>query len=302
MTARLVKTGAALIRLPDTLLAAIDDLVETRRVRGGGEGVMAFILLAPALIILGLFGIFPMIAAVYMSFFGGKYNNGPFIGFGNYREALGSAGFWNSFAVTCYYAAGVIPLTLLLSFAIAWGIRRLLRARGFFRVIYFLPYITSAVAAAMVWRTLFNTQYGLVNALLAPLGIQPQWLLEPRGVLHLITGGFIPAGWGPSLALCCIIAFDIWHGCGFMVVVFLAGLTAIPRELEEAARIDGASAWQNIRNVVLPLLSPTIFFLGVVSTIRAFQAFNSFYALTGEDRNLGTTENLILHIYSKFYV
>lgn len=287
----------------DDVLAWFDDLLEPRPRRRFRDGPLAALLLAPALAVLGVFGFFPLLAALGMSLYGGKHGMGPFVGLANYAQALGRDAFWRSFLVTVYYALGTIPVTMALSFLVAYALYRISRARSFFRVVYFLPYITSAVAAAMIWRALFNAQSGALNLLLEYMGIPPQqWLLEPRGLLHLITGGWAPPNIGPSLALCCIIAFDVWHGSGFMIVVFLAGLAAIPRELEEAARIDGANTFQVIRNVTLPLLSPTVFFLGVVSSIRAFQAFNSFYALTqGGGRTLGTTENLILHIYSNFY-
>ncbi|HRI87754.1 MAG TPA: sugar ABC transporter permease, partial [Candidatus Hydrogenedentes bacterium] len=177
---------------------------------------------------------------------------------------------------------------------------RITRFRSLFRTVYFLPYVTSAVAAATVWRVLLRPQSGFVNVMLVSVGLEPQkWLIEPRSVFHLITGGAIPADVGPSLALCCIIAFDIWHSSGFMIVVFLAGLSAIPRQLEETARLDGASTFGVVRYVTIPLLSPTIFFLVIVSAIKSFQAFNSFYALVnarGED-----TQNLIVYIYAQFY-
>jgi len=189
-----------------------------------------------------------------------------------------------------------------LSFFIALALHRLGRARGLFRTLYFLPYVTSVVAAAMVWRSLFNPHGGAFNLLLGRVGLpSQQWLLEPRGVLHLISGGAVDPSVGPSLALCCIMLFDIWHGCGFMVVVFLAGLSSIPREIEESARIDGAGGLRATWHITLPLLSPTVFFLCVVGVVRAFQAFNSFYALTQGGGNTQDTRNLILYIYAQFY-
>ena len=287
----------------DGCVARCDDIFDRLRTRALRDTPIALFLLAPALAILGVFGVAPLFFAVYLSLFGGKYSGGPFVGFGNFLEAFGNDAFWRSFLVTAYYAAGTIPATMAISFTVAYGLFRITRGRGFFRTVYFLPYVTSAVAAAMVWRALLNPQFGVANAILAWAGVSPQqWLLEPRGVLHLITGGRIPAEAGPSLALCCIILFEIWHSSGFMIVVFLAGLTAIPRELEESARIDGAGAFQVIRNVILPLLSPTVFFLAIVSVIKSFQALNSFYALTGNGRGpVDTTQNVTVYIYSNFY-
>ncbi len=273
------------------------------RMLGGRDAGVAFLFLAPALGILGMFMIAPMLAAVSMSLRGGKQGMGPFVGLGNYVEALGSGAFWNSVRVTVYYVIGTVPVTLGLSFAVAYVLYRLGRGGRVLRVLFFVPYVTSSVAAAMVWRGLFNVQTGVFNEVLTGVGLAPQqWLLEPRGVLYLLSGGWVGADVGPSLALCCVILFDIWHMSGFMVVVFFAGLTAIPRELEEAARIDGAGGLGVVWHVVLPLLSPTIFFLTVVGVIRAFQAFNSFYTLTmGGRGTLGTTENLVMHIYMNFY-
>lgn len=287
----------------DSCLAALDNVFDRLRTPVGRDAPIALFLLCPALAVLTVFGLVPLVYAVHMSLFGGKWGQGPYVGLANYAEALRNPAFWKSFLVTVYYAAGTIPATMLLSFVIANCLFRLVRGRGFFRTLYFLPYVTSAVAATMVWRAIFNPQFGVANALLGELGMAPQrWLLEPRSVLTLVTDGGVPASVGPSLALCCIILFEVWHGSGFMIVVFLAGLTAIPRELEEAARIDGANALQVARNVTLPLLSPTVFFLAVVSVIKSFQAFNSFYALTGDGHGpLDTTRNLTVYIYSEFY-
>ncbi len=290
-------------RIFDNALERLDDAFDRVRHRVHGDGLLATFLAGPALVILAVFGAFPLFYAVHMSLFGGKYGIGPYVGFGNYAEALHSDAFWRSFSVTAYYATGTIPTTMILSFTVAYGLNRIVRGRGFFRTVYFLPYVTSAVAAAMIWRALLNPQYGLANMLLQSARIAPQdWLLEPRGVLNLLTYGRIPANTGPSLALCCVILFEIWHASGFMIVIFLAGLTSIPRELEEAARIDGANAFQIVRKIILPLLSPTIFFLAIISVIKAFQAFNNLYALTGNGRGpVDTTQNVTVYIYANFY-
>lgn len=297
----IVKLVSWVFRLPDTLLGALDDLLDGLRRRGWGDAPAAVLLLCPGLLVLTVFILVPMGSTFYMSLFGGRHGTGPFVGAGNYLDALGSHDFRQSLLVTVYYVLGVIPASMILSFGIAFGLYRIRLFRGLLRSFYFLPYVTSAVAAAMVWRSLFNPQSGVVNVLLGYLGADPQqWLLEPRGVLYLLSDGMVPAAWGPSLALTCIILFDVWHGCGFMIVVFLAGLSAIPRELEEAARIDGAEGWRMLRHVTLPLLSPTIFFLLVVGVIKAFQAFNSFYALT-QGGSMADRQNLILYIYAQFY-
>lgn len=126
--------------------------------------------------------------------------------------------------------------------------------------------------------------------------------VEPRGILHIVSNGAIAADAGPSLALCCVILFEVWRSTGFMVVVFLAGLASIPRELEDAARIDGAGSLRVTTGITLPMLSPTIFFLSVVGVIGSFQAFSGIYALTGNGRGpLDTTQNLTVYIFANFY-
>lgn len=294
--------------LMNSILGVADQALDALRTSRVRDWPVAALFAGPALGLLGLFGVAPLIYALYMSLFSVRRGETlGFTGLGNYTEALGSSGFWNSLFVTIYYAAGTIPVSLVLSFLIASALHRIVRGRGFFRTVYFLPYVTSTVAAATVWRVILNPQGGLVNAFLRYIGFEStpfsQWLLEPKGVLHLATGGFVPVEVGPSLALCCIIAFEIWHSTGFMIVVFLAGLTALPRELEESARLDGANWLQVTRSITLPLLSPTTFFLAVVSVIKAFQAFDSFYALT--ENGLGparTTETMTVHIFANFYL
>lgn len=291
----------------DTVLAVCDDLLE----RMGGNRLRdlptAVLLLLPSLGLLGVFGLLPLLLAVYLSLFTGKGVNMQFAGLANYTRALSSGEFWSSLLNTFYYAVGTIVGAFFISFAIASLLFRLARGRGFFRTVYFLPYITSVVAAATIWRVLLHPYAGPVNVLLAYAGVSPEnlprWLLEPKGVLHLLTNGAFPENWGPSLALCCVILFDIWHSSGFMIVILLAGLTAIPRELEEAAVIDGAGWYARNRYVIVPLISPTIFFLLIMSVIKAFQAFNSFYALTGDGRGpYDSTQNMTVYIFTNLYV
>ncbi len=287
----------------DRVLAWADGHLVGRSGRPEGGRRAALCLLAPALLLLGVFGVAPIVSTVLLSLFDLRYGNGAFAGLGNYQEALQSSAFWNSVRVTAWYLVGVVPTTIGLGFVVAWGLMHVTQGRTLFRTLYFLPYITSAYAAALVWRALLNPQGGLANGLLEWIGLPTQqWLLEPRGLLHVVTGGAVAADVGPSLALCCVMAFDIWHGLGFTVVILLAGLSAIPQELEDAARIDGAGVLQVIRHVTLPLLTPTLYFLLLIGTISGFQAFNSFYALTQSGGNtLGTTENLVIYLFANFY-
>ncbi len=265
------------------------------------ESFAALVLLTPALAVLSAFGVAPIAYAVYLSVFRYRYGTTSFTGIGNYQRAFADSDFWASVEVTMYYTILIVPATLLLSLGAAMLLRPIGRGRGALRTAYFLPYVTSIVAAATVWRVLLNPQFGMVNALLEFVGLPAQaWLLEPRGALHIISGGWVPLEWGPSLSLCCIMLFEIWHGVGFMIVVLLAALASVPRELEDAARIDGAGRWRTAWSVTVPMLAPTLFLLLVVGVIGAFQAFNSFYALTGGVPDTAT-RNLTMYIYAMFY-
>lgn len=270
--------------------------------RRQADGLLAGALLTPALMLLFLFTYFPMFVAVRMSLYGGRRGPGPWVGLDNYREALTSPDFWMALRVTAYYVGGVVPAALVLGFLIAWGLHRIGPGRTLLRTCFFIPYITSTVAAAMVWRALFNPRFGAANQVMAWLGLPAQrWLLESRSLLHLLSGGWIPADWGPSLALCCVILFDIWHLSGFMVVVFLAALQAMPRELEEAARLEGAGSMTLARRIVLPTVRPTLLFLAVAGVCKTLQAFNSIYTLTQGSTVLPETQSLIYYAYAQFY-
>ena len=284
----------------NAILAWIDDRI-------AGRGVAGMVLAAPALFILIGFTVIPFFYGLFLSLHNTRMGQGTFVGTQQYVNALTNDNFWQSLSVTFYYALGAVPLCMAVSAVIANLLFRMGTGRGLFRTIYFLPFVTSTVAAATVWRVIFHHRHGAINLTLGELGLEqtswPEWLLEPRGILHLITGGVIAPDIGPSLALCCIIIFEIWRSSGFMVLVILAGLSAVPRELEDAARIDGAKGWHVFRHVTLPLISPTLLFLAVVSTIAALQNFDAFYALTGDGLGpLNTTRSMTVYIYTEFFV
>jgi len=267
-----------------------------------------YLYLAPAAIILLAFSIYPVFQAAHMSVYTdwGKKSE-RFAGLRNYDALLSRGEFWHSLAVSVWYAVGTVPVALLLSFLIANLLFQKLRALGLYRVIYFLPYVTSTVAAAIVWRWIFDpNDRGIVNSVFNWLGLPAQrWYQEAAGVFTLIGEHFglsLPS-WagGPSLALVCVMIFSIWHALGFDIVIFLAGLSAIPKEMHEAADIDGATAFQRLRHITLPLLSPTLFFLIVVSVIRSFQTFNQIYIMTPQE-STGSAQNVTMLIFNKLWV
>ncbi|MBC6935948.1 MAG: sugar ABC transporter permease [Chloroflexi bacterium] len=188
----------------------------------------------------------------------------------------------SGFSVTIMYAAGAVPFQLMIGLGLAYLLFQKIRGTTAFRMVFFLPYIMPFVATSMVFSLLFShRQDSLANHLIGAFGIPPQkWLLEPTGIFQLIFGPQIPS-WlaGPGLALVVIIIYTVWTYSGYATVVFLAGLGNISGELYEAARIDGASGWQIFRNITLPLLSPTTFFLMLVATIGTFQAFTQIWMM-----------------------
>ena len=298
----MLRRAIALMTRRPGLLGRLDSFFERRG--PGGEALLALVLLAPAFTILFAFALWPLLTAGWMSLFDYRLPGAPWVAAGNYLRLVHDPAFWNALRVTLWYTGLVVPVTLLLSFLCAAALHRIARGRGLLRTAYFLPYVTSTVAAAMVWRGLFRHPNGAMNSLFSALGLPAQqWLIERDGILHLLTGGWVGPDVGPSLSLCCVILFDVWHGMGFMIVVFLAGLSLMPRQLEEAARIDGAGAWQFTWRITLPLLSPTVFFLTIVGTVRAFQAFNSFYALTQDPQRapFPPTQNVVLFLYDQLY-
>lgn len=272
------------------------------------EGIEAFLFLLPAGIIILTFHFLPIFYAFYLSLHRWTLVPERWVGLQNYWKILHDAEFWQSLGVTFWFVLGTVPPTLILSLLIALLLFQKMFARSLYRTLYFLPYVTSVVAAAMVWRWVYNPDYGILNYLLGKLGLPHlQWLMEPEGVFQLIAEPLhlsLPT-WakGPSLALVSIILMTIWSNLGFNIVVYLAGLTLVPRELQEAARIDGASESQVFFHVTLPLLSPTTFFLLIVGTIRAFQAFNQIYVMTQPTPGgpLGTTQTVTVYLFNTFY-
>jgi multiple sugar transport system permease protein len=277
----------------------------SRRRRILAENALAYAFLLPAMAILLVFHLLPGFAALVMSLFKWDIVRGSFRGLDNYQTVLfGSRAeeFWHSLSVTVTYTLITVPIEIVISLVLAYLLFQKMRGRGIYRTLYYLPYITSVIAAAVIFNWLMNPNYGFFNSLLELVGIGPQkWLDEPRGLFELISNGALE-GWpaGPSLALVGVSLFTIWHYIGFQVVIFLAGLGNISTEYYEAARLDGASERQLFTKITLPLLSPTTFFVATIATIGALKAFNQIYAMTNGGP-LGTTRTLGYEIFHVFF-
>jgi multiple sugar transport system permease protein len=215
----------------------------------------------------------------------------------------GDPSFLNSLPITLFYSLTTVPAELALGMVLAYILFQKIRGQEFFRMLYFLPYITPAVASAVVFRIIFSPRdTSLANVVLAWFRLPPQkWLFEPRSMNEILFGvqmeGFLA---GPSMALFSIALFGIWTYVGYNVVIFLAGLGSIPYELYEAGEIDGAGQLQLFRHITLPLLSPVTFYLALIAFIGTFKAFNHIYVMRVPSAQ-GTVDVTSVTIFDTFY-
>ncbi len=235
----------------------------------------------PVIIAFLIFNLYPMVLGLYLSFTKWDILSPPtFIGLGNWADLLKDDLLWRAVLQTLYYAVASVAGATALSIALAVALNQRLKSIGFYRTFFFLPAVTSLVAIAMVWRWIYNTEFGVLNAFLGSLGINPvNWLGDP------------------VLAMPAVILMSIWRSAGFNTVLFLAGLQGVPQEYYEAAEIDGASRWDRFRHITLPLISPTTFFVVVNGLIGSWQVFDQVYILTRGGPLLSTVTVVYL-IYS----
>ncbi len=269
----------------------------------------AFLYILPAGIILLIFHVFPVIYSFLLSVFRGtlKHPMKTFIGAENYLELAMDKEFWEAMLNTVYFALGSVPLGIIIALGIAVLLNQKIRGLGIYRTIYYLPVITSIAAVALVWKWLFDTQAGLFNQILEGMGFSPSgWLQESRGIFETVANNLAGLSLpdpiqGPSVALCSIIIMSVWKGLGYNVIIFLAGLQGIPGHLYEAAEIDGASRWQQFRNVTWPLLAPTTFFVFIMSTITSFQVFVQVFMMTPFGGPERSTSVVVFYLYEKAF-
>ena len=233
---------------------------------------------------------------------------GAFTGLGKMIES-GDRQMFESFMITIFYAVGVVPAQLGGALLLAVMLYQNIKGKDWFRMVYFMPYVTITVASAGVFRAIFSRRpEAIANQIISFFGIPPQkWLQEPHGIWELFLGhfgiqadlGFVLAG--PSLALISIMLYNLWVFVGYDTVIFLAGLGSIPSDLYEAAEIDGANRWQLFRHITLPMLSPTIYFLTVITVMGVFKAINHVLVMR-EPAAQGTVDTASLYIFDQFYL
>ena len=237
------------------------------------RSLVAWVFVGPALIVLGVFFGLPVFAALLLSLTDfdlyalADWRNLRFVGFGNYIELLQTPLFWKSLGNTFYFVIVGVPLSIGVSLGAALLLNApVARFRAFFRTALFAPVVTTLVAVAVIWRYLFHSSYGLVNWALGHVGIAPiDWLGDPQ--------------W----AMPTIILLAVWKNFGYNMVIFLAGLQAIPQDLYEAARIDGASRRRQFWHITLPMLGPVLMVVGVITVAGYFQLFAEPYVMTRGD-------------------
>jgi multiple sugar transport system permease protein len=242
-------------------------------------GTVALFLL-PSAVPLVLFVLWPMAMSAWVSLH--RWNlltPMRWVGLDNYISLATSSDTWAAFGHTFYFVAGYLPLVYVGGLVLAVALNHLVRGRNLFRTVYFLPVVTSWVVVALTWRWLLNPSNGPVNQALEALGIPgPGWWSDPAWAM-------------PS-----IILASAWKDLGFVTIILLAGLQAVPQELLDAARVDGTNAWQRFRHVTFPLLTPSTFFVVVISLINGFQVFDQVYVMTGGGPS-GATEVVVERIY-----
>lgn len=242
------------------------------------ENRAGFLFALPWLIGLVVFLIGPIVASVLLSFTNWNLiSSARWVGLENYRDMIHSREFWQSIKVTLFYASLSVPLYLVLGLSLAILLNQRIRGMYVFRTILFLPTVLSGVAVAVLWVSLLNPDLGVVNQVLRWIGIDdpPRWLLSPTWA--------VPA----------IVLMGLW-GIGGSAIIYLAGLQNIPPALYQAAKVDGAGAWQTFRHITLPLLTPTLLFTLLIGLIEAFQVFDTAFVLGGSRG--GTRGSLLFYV------
>ncbi|MDQ3616816.1 MAG: sugar ABC transporter permease [Actinomycetota bacterium] len=252
------------------------------------QAVAAWVLAVPFMALFLVFTAGPVLASLGMSFTDIRSTDmrSPFavgfVGLSNYGDLLGDPLFRKVAVNTGLYVVLGVPLTMAMALGVAVGLNRITRLRGLFRVGYYLPVVTSIVAVAVVWKFLLRAEGGLVNTVLAQVGIEgPAWLDST------------------ALALPALVVMAAWRNLGTLMVIFLAGLQTIPEEMREAAEVDGATAWQRFQHITLPMLRPTLLFGAVITGIGYLQFFEEAFVMT-KGGPLDATRSVTFFTYDQF--
>ena len=246
------------------------------------EWMWGYILVAPTVIGLLILNIIPLIQTFILSFQKtGDFGSSQWAGFENYKRLFSDPAVWQATGNTLKYVLMVIPFIIIFSLLVAVLLNQKIKGKSIYRVIYFLPMVAAPAAVAMVWKWLFNSEFGLINYLLSLIGIQgPQWVSDP------------------NFALIAIAIVGIWSAVGYNMILLLAGLQEIPKDYYEAASIDGAGSIRQFFSVTLPLVSPSLYFVMVTSIISAFQVFDVIFMMIDKtSMAIESTQSLVYLFY-----
>ncbi|NHC19476.1 sugar ABC transporter permease [Bacillus sp. MM2020_4] len=252
------------------------------------ESLTGILFVSPMLIGVSVLTLLPILATFLLSFadwnFIVGFNSIKFVGLDNFKALFENEVFLKSVLNNLLFLL-TVPLSMLFSLIIAIVIDKHVYAKSYFKVAFFMPYISSIVAIAVVWQVLFNPTEGPINQLLFSLGIDnpPTWIADP------------------DFALISVMVIQIWASIGFSMIIYLAGLQSIPKELYEAADMDGARAWDKFKHIMLPVLSPTTFFLLITGIIGTFKVFDLIAVLT-KGGPINSTTMLVWHLYESAFV
>lgn len=253
-----------------------------------GENLWGIAFVSPMLIGVIILVLFPILATLVLGFADWNFVQGwdgiQWVGFQNFRQLLEDDMFIKSVRNNILFLL-TVPVYMIISMVLAILIDRFVYMKGYFKVAYFMPYISNIVAVAVVWQVLFQPSYGPINEILRTLGISdpPKWIADP------------------NFALISIMLISIWISIGFNLIIYIAGLQSIPKDLYEAADIDGANGWTKFRRITLPLLSPTSFFLLVTGVISTFKVFDIIAVMT-QGGPIGSTTMMVWYLYDTAFV
>ncbi|MCD4654398.1 sugar ABC transporter permease [bacterium] len=242
---------------------------------------VAYLLLAPTVVIITAFHVLPIIYSSGLSTINWDLiSEARFVGMRNFKLLAQDPLFWKSLWNTIYYTVLSVPMSILFSLSIAMLLSSKIKGIDAYRVIYFIPVITSINAVSIVWKLIYHPNFGLLNQILESVGIPGQrWLLDPK--------------W----AMVAIVVMSVWKHLGYNVIIFLTGLKNIPTHLYEAATVDGAGKWSQFRHITWPLLSPITFFILVMSIIGSFQVFAQIYMMTPGGGPMNSTMTVVFYLY-----
>ncbi|MGB8450801.1 MAG: sugar ABC transporter permease [Anaerocolumna sp.] len=246
-----------------------------------------YLMIAPNTIGLGIFFFYPFFKTLLNSFYDtGAFNVTKWAGLSNYKKMISDTVMWQSLGNTFKYVLIIVPCTMVLSMLIAVLLNTKVKGQSVFRVLFFIPSITMTAAVAIVWKWIYNGDFGILNYMLGLVGIQAQrWLSEPR------------------LALFSISTVSIWMGVGYNMIILLAGIQGISGSYYEAASIDGAGSFKKFLHITLPLVTPTLFFVMTTSLISAFQTFDVIYMMINSNSiALNSTQSVVLYFYRNAFV